>query len=91
VLVTPIRALSLTSELFEVPAPHALGTLLVVGGLTKAGFPDLAVAAMLVTYLLYVATRQIIIFITSFEADGGPETAELARRRAAHRARIGSV
>ena len=31
-----MRALSLTGEVFEVPAPHALGALLVVGGLTKA-------------------------------------------------------
>ena len=70
VLVTLMRALGSTREVFEVPAPHALGALLVVGGLTKAGFPGLAVAAMLVTDLLYAATRQIIVFIASSETDG---------------------
>ena len=69
-LVTPMRALSLTGEVFEVPAPHALGALLVVGGLTKAGFPGLAIAAMLVTYLLYATAHQIIIFRASSGAHG---------------------
>jgi hypothetical protein len=65
-----MKLLSLTSEVFEVPAPHALGALFVVGGLTKADFPGVALAALLFTYLLYVAARQIIVFRS--ELDGSP-------------------
>jgi hypothetical protein len=61
-LVAIMKGLSPTGAVFEVPAPQALGALLVVGALTKAGIPGLAVAAMFVTYLLYLAARQITIF-----------------------------
>jgi hypothetical protein len=86
-----MRGPSSTSEVFEADAPHALGAMLVVGELTKAGFPGLAVVAMLVTYLLYAATRQIIIFRARSEADGRPpRPLNWARRLAAHRARTQS-